>query len=85
LERLPSETAVHEVSTKLGALLRRVEWSADRHRARLDGVGCWIELRIDAEAVHVTCDAPMLGRLLGVPVGSPLKHMIEGTFQKKLP
>jgi Putative polyhydroxyalkanoic acid system protein (PHA_gran_rgn) len=79
------ETAVREISTKLGVLLRRVEWAADRNRVRLDGVGFWMELWVDAEAVHVTGDAPMLGRLLGAPVTSRLKHMIEGTFLKKLP
>jgi Putative polyhydroxyalkanoic acid system protein (PHA_gran_rgn) len=79
------ETAVREISTKLGVLLRRVEWAADRNRVRLDGVGFWMELWVDAEAVHVTGDAPMLGRLLGGPVTSRLKHMIEGTFLKKLP
>jgi hypothetical protein len=37
-------TAVHEISTKLGVMLRRVEWAADRDRVKLEGVGLWIEL-----------------------------------------
>ena len=28
-------TAVHEISTKLGVMLRQVEWAADRNRVRL--------------------------------------------------
>ena len=29
------ETAVHDISTKFGAMLRRVEWAADRNRKTL--------------------------------------------------
>lgn len=79
------ETAVHEISTKFGAMLRRVEWAADRNRVRVEGVGFWIEMWVDALAVHVTGDAPTLGRLLGAPLGSRLKHILEETFQKQLP
>ena len=57
-------TAVHEISTKLGAMLRHVEWAADRNRVKL---------------------APMLSRLLGGPLGSRLKQIVERTFQKQLP
>ena len=79
------EPAVHEISTKLGAMLRQVEWAADRNRVKLEGVGFWIELWVDALAVHVTGDAPMLIRLLGGPLGSRLKQIVERTFQKQLP
>jgi hypothetical protein len=79
------ETAVHEISTKLGAMLRQVEWAANRDRVKLEGVGFWIELWVDAQAVHVSGDAPMLSRLLGGPLGSRLKQIVEQTFQKRLP
>ena len=79
------ETAVHEISTKLGAMLRHVEWADDRTRVKLEGVGFWIELWVDAQAVHVSGDAPMLSRLLGGPLGSRLKQIVERTFQKQLP
>jgi hypothetical protein len=79
------ETAVHQISAKFGAMLRRVEWAADRNRVRLEGVGFWIELWVDALAVHATGDAPILGRLLGDPMGSRLKQIVEQTFQKQLP
>jgi Putative polyhydroxyalkanoic acid system protein (PHA_gran_rgn) len=79
------ETAVHDISTKFGAMLRRVEWAADRNGVRLEGVGFWIELWVDAHAVNVTGDAPMLGRLLGSPLALRLKQIVERTFQKQLP
>jgi hypothetical protein len=79
------ETAVREISTKLGAMLRQVEWAADRSRVKLEGVGFWMELWVDAQAVHASGDAPMLSRLLGSPLGSQLKQIVERTFQKQLP
>ena len=79
------ETAVHEISAKIGAMVRRVEWAADRNRVKLEGTGFWIEMSVDAIAVHVTGDAPLLGRLLGSPLGSRLKRIVERTFQKQLP
>ena len=79
------ETTVHEISTKLGSMLRQVEWATDRNKVKLDGVGFWIELWVDALAVHVTGDAPMLSRLLGGPLGSRLTQIVERTFQKQLP
>ena len=65
-------------------MVSRIEWAADRNRVRLEGVGFWIELWVDALAVHVTGDAPMLSRLLGGPPGSRLKQIVDRTFQKKL-
>ena len=73
------ETAVHEISTKLGSMLRQVEWAPDHNRVKLEGTGFWIELWIDALAVHVTGDAPMLSRLLGGPLSSRLKQIVERT------
>ena len=79
------EAAVHEISTKLGVMLRRVEWATDRNRVRLEGVGFWVEMWVDTQAVHASGDAPMLSRLLGGPLGSRLKQIVERTFQKQLP
>jgi hypothetical protein len=78
------ETAVHEISTKFGAMLRRVEWEAGRDRVRLEGIGFWIELWVDALAVHATGDAPLLGRLFGGRLGARLKQVLEHTFPKQL-
>jgi Putative polyhydroxyalkanoic acid system protein (PHA_gran_rgn) len=79
------DTAVQDISTKFGALLRRVEWATDRSRVRLEGIGFWMELWVDALAVHVTGDAPILGRLLGRSPSSRLRQIIEATFRKRLP
>lgn len=82
-ERL--ETAVHEVTSRFGTLVRRVEWSTDRSQVRLEGIGFWIEMQIDAQAVHVSADIPVLDRLLGSSVTTSLKEILQRTFQPKLP
>jgi hypothetical protein len=79
------EKAVQQVSGQFGALIRRVEWSADRYRVKLEGVGLWVEMWVDAQAVHATGDIPILGRLLGRTLTSGLKQIVQQTFQRKLP
>jgi putative polyhydroxyalkanoic acid system protein len=78
------ETAVHEISHRFGALVRRVQWAADRNRVKLEGTGFWVELWVDAQAVHATGDLPILGALLGSPLASRLKQIVQQTFQKEL-
>jgi hypothetical protein len=82
--RTQLETAVHKVQTQFAALVRRATWSADRNQVRLDGVGFWVEMWVDAEEVHASGDIPLLGRLLGSPVSTGLKQILQQTFQKKL-
>jgi hypothetical protein len=79
------EETVGEISARFGAAVRRIEWAADRNRVRLEGVGLWLELWVDARAVHVTGDAPLVGRLLGGGVGSRLRELVERTFRRQLP
>ena len=79
------ETAVHDVHRLGSTLVRQVVWSADRNQVRLDGVGFWVEMRVDAEAVYVSGDLPMLGGLLGSPMATGLKQIVQRTFQKELP
>jgi hypothetical protein len=79
------EVAVHQVSGQFGALVRRVEWAADRHRVKLEGIGFWVEMWVDAQAVHATGDIPILGGLLGGSLASGVKQIVQQTFQKKLP
>jgi hypothetical protein len=53
---------------------------------KLDGVGFWVEMWVDADAVHVTGgDIPILGGLLGSQLASGLKQIVQQTFQKKFP
>jgi len=79
------ENAVHEMQSRFSPLVRRVEWSTDRSQVRLEGIGFWVEMRVDARAVHVSADLPMLGRLLGGSVAPRLKEILQRTFQQKLP
>jgi hypothetical protein len=79
------ETAVHEITSRFGTLVKRIAWSTDRSQVRLEGSGIWIELRVDEQAVHVSADLPVLGRLLGSSVTTWLKEIIQRTFQPKLP
>jgi putative polyhydroxyalkanoic acid system protein len=79
------ETAVRKVHSQFNALIQRVTWSADRNRVRLDGLGFWVEMWVDALEVHVSGDLPVLGRLLGSPMAIALQRIVQQTFQKKLP
>jgi Putative polyhydroxyalkanoic acid system protein (PHA_gran_rgn) len=79
------EKAVQQVSGQFGGLIQRVEWSADRHRVKLEGVGLWVEMWVDAQAVHATGDIPILGGLLGRTLTSGMKQIVQQTFQRKLP
>jgi hypothetical protein len=77
--------AVTEVNTRFGSMIRRTEWAADRSRVKLDGVGFWVEMSVDAQVLHATGDIPILGRLFGGQFISGLRQIVERTFQKKLP
>jgi hypothetical protein len=79
------ETAVHEITSRFGTLIKRVEWSADRSQVRLEGSGFWIEMRVDEQAVHVSADLPVLGRLLSGFVTTRLKEILQRTLPPKLP
>jgi hypothetical protein len=78
------EVAVHKVMSQFGALVRQVTWSTDHRRVRLDGRGFWLELWVDAQAVHATGDIPLLGALLGSPITAGLKQIMQQTFRKQL-
>jgi hypothetical protein len=78
------ETAVNKVYSQFRALVRQVTWSADRSWVRLDGVGFWVEMWVDAQEVHVSGDIPLLGGLLGSPVTTGLKQIVQQTFRKPL-
>jgi hypothetical protein len=66
-------------------LIRRIEWSTDRCKVRLDGRGFWVEMWVDAQAVYIIADIPALGGLLGDHVATGLKQIVQRTFQKTLP
>jgi len=79
------ETTVHEFQSRFSPMVQQVEWSADRSQVRLEGIGFWVELQVDAQAVHISADIPVLGRLLGSSVTTRLQEIVQRTFQLKLP
>jgi len=78
------EHAVDEVRGRFALLVQRVEWSADRSGVTLSGTGFNVEMRVDAQDVHVTGDIPLLGQLLGGPLAAGLKRIVQHSFQKRL-
>jgi hypothetical protein len=79
------ETTIHEFQSRFSPMVQQVEWSADRSQVRLEGIGFWVEMQVDAQAVHISADIPVLGRLLGSSVTTRLKEIVQRTFQLKLP
>src|SRR5688500_10555339 len=77
--------SVNELTAKFGSMIQRVEWATDRGRVKLSGVGFWLEMSVDGQALHATGDIPMLGRLLSGPLVSGLRQIVERTFHKTLP
>ena len=78
-------TAVDAVHRRCGALVQHVTWSADHAQVRLGGVGYWVEMRVDAQAVHVAGDLAGLGGLLGGPLVQRITQLVQQTFQRQLP
>jgi Putative polyhydroxyalkanoic acid system protein (PHA_gran_rgn) len=78
-------TAVDAVTRRFGVLVRRVEWSTDRSQVRLEGIGFWIAMQVNAQVIHVSADIPVLGRLLRSSVTTHLKAIVRRTFQRTLP
>ena len=83
--RAAMEQAVRDLQSRFGLLFRRADWDADRNRVRVEGTGFWIEMRVDPEEVHVSGDVPILGGLLGSPLGTGIQQILRKTFDKQLP
>jgi hypothetical protein len=79
------DMTVNELTGKFGPMVQRVEWATDRSRVKLSGIGFWLEMSVDGQALHATGDIPMLGQLLSGPLVSGLRQIVQQTFQKKLP
>ena len=79
------QMTVDEVRQKFGMMIQRVDWAADRNSVKLFGTGFELELRVDAQAIHLTGDIPLIGWLLATPLLQGLKGVLERTFQKRLP
>jgi hypothetical protein len=79
------QSTVDEVHRQVGATIRRVTWSSDRARVKLEGIGFWIEMAVDAHTLHAKGDIVLLGQLLGGQIRASLNRILERTFQKSLP
>jgi putative polyhydroxyalkanoic acid system protein len=79
------ELSVNQITAQFGSLIQRIEWAADQTRVKLTGAGFWVEMSVDAVALHATGDIPILGQILAGPMSSGLRRILERTFQKKLP
>src|SRR5207244_484202 len=83
--RIRVESTVHEVQSRFGPLVERVEWGPNHDSVTLFGAGAEIGMHVDAHELHVTADVPVLGRLLGAPLLAGLKSVIQQHFPKHLP
>lgn len=75
------EETVNQVTATFGSMVNHVEWATDRNRVKIEGVGFWVEMTVDARIFHATGDIPVLGKLLGNRFASDLKQIIQHTFQ----
>jgi hypothetical protein len=78
------EKSVDDVRGLFGGMIRRVEWTDNHHKVRLDGAGFWAEMWVDAHEVHATGDIPVLGSLLGGPLAAGLTQVLRRNFPKSL-
>ncbi len=83
--RAALEQATRDMQTRFGPLIRSANWTPDRNQVRVEGLGFWVEMRIDAHDAHVSGDVPVLGNLLGSPLGGGIKQLFQKSFSKALP
>ena len=78
------ERSVNEVRGLFGVMIRKVDWTADRERVRLDGAGFWAEMWVDSHEVHATGDIPVLGMLLGSSLTAGLTRALKHNFPRSI-
>jgi transposase-like protein len=78
------EQTVDDVNKHFAMLINKVEWNIDRTDVKIDARGANVHAWVDAVEVHLTCDVPLLGKLLGGPVVDKLKGLVQDRFQKNL-
>jgi hypothetical protein len=82
--RASLEQTVRDAQTRFGGLIHKVEWSPDRNGVALSGAGFTGRVWVDAEMAHAIVDLPLLGALLGAPMLTGLRGLLESNF-KQLP
>ena len=83
--RSAMEQAVQELQDRFGPLIRRAVWDTHRNQVRVEGLGFWVEMKVDAQEVHVSADLPVLGGLLGSPLGTGIKQIVRKSFEQAVP
>lgn len=78
------EQTVDDVSKHFAMLVNNIVWNDEHTDVRIDAKGADIHAWVDAEKVYLTCDVPLLSKLLGGPVVEQLKAVVEDRFQKNL-
>jgi hypothetical protein len=79
------EQTVRDVQGRFGSLIQKAEWSADGNTVTLSGTGFTGRVWVDPQEVHALMDVPLLGQLLGSPIITELKGLLERQFGKQLP
>ena len=77
-------STVDDVTKHFSMLVDNVEWNEDKSDVQIAAKGAAVHVWVDAVEVHLTCDVPLLSKLLGAPVVEKLKGLVEDRFQKKL-
>jgi hypothetical protein len=77
-------SAVADVQGQFGLMIDRIEWTDDQTDATVFAKGATVHIWVDSTEVHVTCDVPLLSKLLGGPLVGKFKRLVEDRFQKKL-
>ena len=74
--------AIDEARARFGPVIQKVEWSDDKSTVTASGGGFVVTMRVDDQDVHVSADSPLLGALLGKPLESGLRQIVQKTFGK---
>ncbi len=75
---------MRDAQARFGGLIHKAEWSADRNGVVLSGAGFTGRIWLDSEMAHAIVDLPLLGALLGAPMLTGLRGLLENNF-KQLP
>ena len=78
------QLTVDELMKNYGIFVQRVEWAADCESVKVFGTGFELQMRVDAQEVHVAADIPLLQGFFGSPIVTELKAIFQKTFQKLL-
>src|SRR6476646_9428286 len=77
-------SAVGEVQGRFGGMVRSADWSADDNAVKISGPGFDVDMRVDAERLHVAAHLGVLGGLLSGPFMRGMKAIVQRAFHKRL-